>query len=306
MLKRLSTALMTVLWWCQNTPNEIRSFLWASFETQQQKQALSQESAIQTDKSGEESCRVFVLNLEIRALTLIFPSGAQIKGKHCWHFQDPKSGNASQPQTIHADALSPACHCDLGKETEQSGIQPNGSCSNFYSGLWSLWLEDHILILLCQPGGRQSTCDQSGQVLLDQHSSCASAAGLGSLSSVKTAQMGMIQSLLFFFMDNFTVVTVFLFLLILSASPETAQIFKFLHMSGRWTELLQLQAQCFPDKAQSVQRQHRGVSRASISPVGTKGGSKTRAGGGNCCLLLASAALLESSVNLHTLTCAAS
>lgn len=27
MLKRLSTALMTVLWWCQNTPHEIRSFL---------------------------------------------------------------------------------------------------------------------------------------------------------------------------------------------------------------------------------------------------------------------------------------
>lgn len=27
MLKRLSTALMTVLWWCQNTPNETWSFL---------------------------------------------------------------------------------------------------------------------------------------------------------------------------------------------------------------------------------------------------------------------------------------
>lgn len=72
-------------------------------------------------------------------------------------------------------------------------------------------------------------------------------------------------------------------------------------MSERWTELLQLQAQCSPDKlSQGVRRQHREVSRASISPLGTKGGSKTRAGGRNCCLLLVSAALLESSVNLHT------
>lgn len=199
---------------------------------------------------------------------------------------------------------SPACHCNLGKETEQSGIQTRWELQQLLPRSLISMTGDNILILLCQTGGRQSTCDQSGQVLLDQPSSRATAAGLGSLSSAKSAQMDMIQSLLFFFIYSFTVVTVFLFLLTLSASPETAWIFNILHMSGRWTELLQLQAQCCPDKlSQSVQRQHRGVSRASISPLG--GGSKTRAGGGYCCLLLASAALLESSVNLHTLTCAA-
>lgn len=76
--------------------------------------------------------------------------------------------------------------------------------------------------------------------------------------------MRMIQSPLFFFMDSSTLVTVFLFLLTLCASPETARIFKILHMSERWTELLQLQAWCSPDKlSQGVQRQHREVSRAS-------------------------------------------
>lgn len=51
-------------------------FLWA-LGTQQQKQALSEESASYTDKTGDEGCRVLVLNLDTWGTDTDFPSDTQ-------------------------------------------------------------------------------------------------------------------------------------------------------------------------------------------------------------------------------------